>query len=80
MNQGGTGSGPERTGNESDAAAVERTDGRPTDVGPATPHDSGRPSVARTNTGGPDAETAQTVAPEEKGEEPETEHAPGGDL
>lgn len=69
-------------GDERDAAKVERTDGRPGDAGPATPDDAGRPSVVRVNTSGTGSEPGahDTVAPEEQGEHPETEHAPGSDL
>jgi hypothetical protein len=46
----------------------QRRDGRPT-----TPHTTGiQPGVAH--------HEAPTVAPEEEGETPSTEHAPGGDL
>ena len=44
-----------------------RADGRPTD----------QPDAVRSRT---PAEEAPTVAPEESGQRPTTEHAPGGDL
>ena len=56
---------------------------QPDEPRPPTEEKSGRP------TGPPDADglragrshrEAPTIAPEERGETPETEHAPGGDL
>jgi hypothetical protein len=58
----------------------ERTEGRPSGTAPATPDDTGRPDAVRDDTSGMSTDTDETVAPEEKGEEPETEHAPGSDL
>lgn len=46
-----------------------RLDGRPTGMGEV---DDLRPGTS--------ADAAPTVAPEEEGGEPSTEHAPGGDL
>lgn len=53
---------------EIDGPDGERRDGRPTS-GVTDDVESGRP-----------AEATPTVAPEEKGGAPSTEHAPGGDL
>ena len=58
-------------------AGNERNEGRPAGTPAATEADRGRPEPAREDST-PDAAT--TVAPEERGEEPETEHAPGSDL
>jgi len=58
----------------------ERTEGRPSDVPPATTDDTGRPDVMRDTPAGTPAGTEGTIAEEEKGGEPETEHAPGSDL
>lgn len=60
--------------------ADERTDGRPSRIEPATPADTGRPAAVRDTAGGDPGGTEGTVAPEEEGAEPGTEHAPGGDL
>ena len=54
---------------ETEPAPPETEPGRPT--GP-TDEDGLRPGVAH--------ESAETEAPEEHGEQPATEHAPGGDL
>ena len=58
-------------------AGNERNEGRPAGTPAATEADRGRPEPVREDST-PDAAT--TVAPEERGEEPETEHAPGSDL
>ena len=50
------------------SADDQRRDGRPT----STHHSGIQPGVAH--------HEAPTVAPEEEGEQPSTEHAPGGDL
>jgi hypothetical protein len=55
---------------EIDGPDGQRRDGRPT----------GKPAVATDIRAGVPAEHAPTVAPEEKGATPSTEHAPGGDL
>lgn len=66
-----------------DEQGDERGDGRPSGVPGRTGELlEGRPSVVReaTPTGVPPAGDTETVAPEEEGETPETEHAPGADL
>ena len=66
-----------------DEQGAERGDGRPSGVpGTTGEHVEGRPSVVRdaSPTGVPSAADVETVAPEEDGETPETEHAPGADL
>jgi len=74
MSQGGMDRDQE-TGAE---AGNERNDGRPTGTPAATEEDLGRPEEVREES---DAEApGATIAPEEKGEAPETEHAPGADL
>jgi hypothetical protein len=59
---------------------TERTDGRPSDTPPATAADTGRPESLRDTPAGTPAGTEGTVAEEEQGAEPDTEHAPGSDL
>lgn len=77
----------ERTGRSDgqrvDEQGTERGDGRPSGVpGTTGGHVEGRPSVVReaAPTDVPPAEEVRTVAPEEEGETPETEHGPGADL
>jgi hypothetical protein len=78
----GTGSGG---GNEDPGSSggEERGDGRPSGVpGGAGENAEGRPANARDASPDqvPSADAVPTVAPEERGETPETEHAPGADL
>ena len=54
---------------EIDGPDGQRRDGRPTAPAPTDDVAAGRP-----------AEHTPTVAPEEEGATPSTEHAPGGDL
>ena len=80
MPQGGMDKDPrEMDASPSSRTDGERTEGRPSEVPPATPADTGRPDPVREGSTGT-AGTEGTVAPEERGEEPETEHAPGADL
>ena len=72
-----------RRGTESPSAAEERGDGRPSGVPAATGANvEGRPASVRDATPDqvPPADAVPTVAPEERGETPATEHAPGADL
>ena len=78
MTQGGGSNAGDELRNDPTAGS-ERTEGRPSDVPPATPDDKGRPAATRDEPGD-EPRTDRTVAPEEEGEEPATEHAPGSDL
>lgn len=68
MTDGQNQSEPLEQPKEIDGPDGERRDGRPTS-GVTDDVESGRP-----------AEATPTVAPEEEGGTPSTEHAPGGDL
>jgi hypothetical protein len=64
-------------------AGGERGDGRPAGVPAGSGDDlEGRPATVREASPErvPAADEVPTVAPEERGETPETEHAPGADL
>jgi hypothetical protein len=74
MSQGGL-TGDDETGAE---AGNERNEGRPTGTPKASEADRGRPEPVREDATPERPDT--TVAPEEQGEAPETEHAPGSDL
>lgn len=81
--QGGHGESQPLGGDNVEEAGNERGDGRPAGV----PHTAGtepegRPTgvVEAPVAGSSPADEAPTIAPEEKGAEPATEHAPGSDL
>jgi hypothetical protein len=74
MTQGGLTGDPD-TGAE---AGDERNEGRPSGAPTAGEADRGRPEQVREDEGREQA--GETVAPEEKGQEVETENAPGSDL
>lgn len=70
-------------GQRADEQGAERGDGRPSGVpGRTGEHLEGRPSDVREASPRdvPPADDVRTIAPEEEGETPETEHAPGADL
>lgn len=81
MSQGGHGESHPIGGDNVAEAGNERSDGRPAGV-PSSAGDrpEGRPETVESATPAGSGGDVETVAPEEKGEAPATEHAPGSDL